>query len=124
MSSVYVLAPPTTGKVLFRTTCGDLEIELWAKETPKATRNFVQLCMEGYYDGCPFHRIVKDFIVQTGDPSGQGASPYGWLLVRKMTGYQEGKESRSTGSPSQTKSIRGCASTTEALSPWLTEAPK
>ena len=72
MSSVYILAPPTWGKVLLHTTCGDLEIELWAKETPKACRNFVQLSMEGYYDNCPINRIVKDFIVQTGDPTGQG----------------------------------------------------
>lgn len=54
------------------TTVGDIEIELWAKETPVACRNFVQLCMEGYYDDAPFHRIVKGFIVQGGDPSGTG----------------------------------------------------
>lgn len=41
-------------------------------QAPRACRNFVQLCMEGYYDDCLFHRIVKDFMVQTGDPTGTG----------------------------------------------------
>lgn len=48
-------------------------MELWSREAPKACRNFVQLCMEGYYDGTIFHRLVKGFIVQGGDPTGTGA---------------------------------------------------
>lgn len=72
MSSVYVLEPPTRGKVVLNTTCGPLDIELWPKEAPKAVRNFVQLCLEGYYDNTIFHRIIKDFIVQGGDPTGSG----------------------------------------------------
>ena len=72
MSNIYALAPQTAGKIVLHTTCGDMEIELWSKETPKACRNFVQLCMEKYYDGCIFYRVVKDFIVQTGDPTGEG----------------------------------------------------
>ncbi|XP_075215510.1 spliceosome-associated protein CWC27 homolog [Lycorma delicatula] len=72
MSSIYVQEPPTSGKILFKTTVGDLDIELWSKETPKACRNFVQLCLEGYYNGTIFHRVVKGFIVQGGDPTGTG----------------------------------------------------
>ncbi|KAI9190575.1 peptidyl-prolyl cis-trans isomerase CWC27 [Polychytrium aggregatum] len=72
MSSAYATEPPTKGKVIIHTSSGDLEIELWPKETPKACRNFVQLCMEGYYDGTIIHRVVKDFIVQGGDPTGTG----------------------------------------------------
>ena len=41
------------------TTAGDVEIELWSKEAPLACRNFVQLCMEGYYNATHFHRLVK-----------------------------------------------------------------
>ena len=72
MSSVYQLEPATEGKVLLTTTHGEIEIELWAKECPKACRNFVQLCLEGYYDGVIWHRIIKDFMIQTGDPTGTG----------------------------------------------------
>lgn len=61
-----------SGKVILHTTAGDIEIELWGKETPKTCRNFIQLCMEGYYDNTIFHRIVPGFIVQGGDPTGTG----------------------------------------------------
>lgn len=72
MSNIYIQEPPTHGKVLLITSVGDIEIELWAREAPKACRNFVQLCMEGYYNGTIFHRVVKKFIVQGGDPTGTG----------------------------------------------------
>ncbi|CAD5111989.1 DgyrCDS1243 [Dimorphilus gyrociliatus] len=72
MSNIYINEPPTRGKVLLVTTAGDIDVELWSKECPKACRNFVQLCMEGYYNDTIFHRMVKDFIVQGGDPTGTG----------------------------------------------------
>ncbi|KAH0453304.1 hypothetical protein IEQ34_017628 [Dendrobium chrysotoxum] len=72
MSSVYVLEPPTKGKVAVNTTMGPIDIELWPKEAPNAVRNFVQLCLEGYYDNTIFHRIIKSFVVQGGDPTGTG----------------------------------------------------
>lgn len=82
MSSIYVLEPPTKGKVIVNTTHGPLDIELWPKEAPKAVRNFVQLCLEGYFDNTVFHRIIKGFLVQGGDPtaSGTGFFPSLFLL--------------------------------------------
>nr|CAD7394170.1 unnamed protein product [Timema cristinae] len=59
-------------QVLLKTTVGDIDLELWSKEAPKACRNFIQLCLEGYYNGTIFHRVVKGFIVQGGDPTGTG----------------------------------------------------
>ncbi|KAL0279041.1 UNVERIFIED_CONTAM: hypothetical protein PYX00_000685 [Menopon gallinae] len=73
MSNIYIQEPPTLGKVLLITTVGEIDIELWAKETPKTCRNFIQLCMEGYYNGTIFHRVVKGFIAQGGDPTGTGS---------------------------------------------------
>ncbi|XP_007420183.1 peptidyl-prolyl cis-trans isomerase CWC27 homolog isoform X1 [Python bivittatus] len=73
MSNIYIQEPPTNGKVLLKTTAGDIDIELWSKEAPKACRNFLQLCMEGYYDNTIFHRVVPEFIVQGGDPTGTGS---------------------------------------------------
>ncbi|XP_053502140.1 spliceosome-associated protein CWC27 homolog isoform X1 [Ictalurus furcatus] len=72
MSNIYIQEPPTNGKVLIKTSAGDIDIELWSKEAPKACRNFIQLCMEGYYNGTIFHRVVPDFIIQGGDPTGTG----------------------------------------------------
>lgn len=76
MSTIYVLEPPTKGKVVLDTTHGPLDIELWPKEAPKAVRNFVQLCLEGYYDNTIFHRIIKSFLIQGGDPTGSGTGMY------------------------------------------------
>uniref|UniRef100_A0A914M7R1 Spliceosome-associated protein CWC27 homolog n=1 Tax=Meloidogyne incognita TaxID=6306 RepID=A0A914M7R1_MELIC len=72
MSSAYISEPKTKGKVCLETTLGPIDIELWSRECPLACRNFVQLCAEGYYNGCTFHRLVRNFIVQTGDPTGTG----------------------------------------------------
>jgi peptidyl-prolyl cis-trans isomerase SDCCAG10 len=66
MSKIYISEPPTNGKVVLRTSMGDIEIELWGKEAPLAVRNFIQLALEGQYNGIDFHRIVRGFIIQTG----------------------------------------------------------
>lgn len=72
MSTIYNLEPPPTAKVLLTTTSGDLLLELFAKQTPLACRNFLQHCLDGYYDGTLFHRLVPGFIVQGGDPTNTG----------------------------------------------------
>ncbi len=73
MSNIYIQEPPTDGKVILKTTIGDIEIELWPKQAPKACRNFVQLCLDGFYNQCPFHRVIPKFIAQTGDPKGNSS---------------------------------------------------
>ncbi|KJH46895.1 triose-phosphate isomerase [Dictyocaulus viviparus] len=65
-------SPDQAQEVVLHTTAGDIEIELWTKECPLACRNFIQLCMEKYYNGTVFHRMVKDYIIQGGDPTGTG----------------------------------------------------
>jgi peptidyl-prolyl cis-trans isomerase SDCCAG10 len=66
MSTVYATEPPTSGRVAVETTHGPLEVRLWCRECPATTRLFLQLCLDGYYDGMVFHRIVPGFLVQTG----------------------------------------------------------
>ncbi|KAI4181459.1 MAG: hypothetical protein L6R41_006603 [Letrouitia leprolyta] len=72
MSSLYNLEPQPTAKVLLETTSGDISLELFAKQTPLASRNFLQLCLDGYYDNTIFHRLVPGFVIQGGDPTGTG----------------------------------------------------
>eukprot|EP00397_Hematodinium_sp_SG-2012_P033448 GEMP01035741.1.p1 GENE.GEMP01035741.1~~GEMP01035741.1.p1 ORF type:complete len:391 (+),score=125.84 GEMP01035741.1:40-1212(+) len=72
MADVRAKEPDTVGKVVVHTTHGDLDIELWSKECPKACRNFVQLCMEGYYNNLIFHRLLPGFLIQGGCKKGTG----------------------------------------------------
>lgn len=64
--------PNKTYTATIETTKGTLRAELYAKEAPKTVNNFVFLSRDGFYNGIKFHRIIKDFMVQTGDPLGQG----------------------------------------------------
>ena len=59
---------------------GDITLEMYWKHTPTTCRNFAELANRGYYNGTKFHRIIKDFMIQGGDPTGTGrggASIYG-----------------------------------------------
>jgi len=66
MSQVYSTEPATTGHVVFETSHGPIDVHLFCKECPTTTRAFLQLCIDGYYDGLVFHRILSDFLIQTG----------------------------------------------------------
>ena len=60
------------------TSKGSIEIELFPQDAPKTVNNFVCLARDGYFDGTPFHRIVRGFVIQGGDPSGTGAGGPGY----------------------------------------------
>ena len=64
--------PTTTAKVVLLTTNGELEIDIWARQAPLAARNFIQLCLEDYYNNTIFHRMIPGFMIQGGDPTGTG----------------------------------------------------
>ena len=59
-------------QVEIKTSLGDIVVELY-NETPKHRDNFIKLAKEGYYDGVLFHRVIKDFMVQTGDGNSKTA---------------------------------------------------
>ncbi|KAJ7170871.1 peptidyl-prolyl cis-trans isomerase-like 3 [Mycena crocata] len=58
--------------VTLHTTLGELKLEIFCEAVPKTAENFLALCASNYYDGCIFHRNIKGFMVQTGDPTGSG----------------------------------------------------
>lgn len=58
---------------VMRTSCGDIEFDLLEEKAPKTVNSFVFLSQEGFYDGLIFHRIVGNFVIQGGDPDGQGS---------------------------------------------------
>ncbi len=62
------------------TDLGDIVLELYADKVPSTVNNFVFLAREGFYDGCTFHRVIKDFMVQGGDPTGTGRGGPGYTF--------------------------------------------
>ena len=62
-------------KIKIQTSLGDIIVRLY-DETPRHRDNFVKLAQEGYFDGTLFHRVIKDFMIQGGDPDSKG-SPAG-----------------------------------------------
>lgn len=71
------------------TTLGIISVELYFQHAPKTCANFLELARIGYYDGTIFHRIIRDFIIQGGDPTGTGKggkdSIYGGLFEDEIT---------------------------------------
>jgi len=95
----------------FETNDGNFEITLNAKDAPKTVNNFVYLAKDGFYDGLTFHRIIKDFMVQGGDPLGDGTGGPGYTVPAEIglkhtkgavatarTGDQSNPERASSGS--------------------------
>lgn len=58
--------------IILHTNKGDIEIALFPEAAPKAVENFRSLAQDGYYDGVIFHRVIPDFMIQGGDPTGTG----------------------------------------------------
>jgi cyclophilin family peptidyl-prolyl cis-trans isomerase len=61
-----------TYNATIHTEFGNIELQLYADKAPKAVTNFVELAKSGFYDGLTFHRTVSDFVIQGGDPRGDG----------------------------------------------------
>lgn len=60
-------------RAVLKTNHGDIKIALFPEQAPKTVANFLGLAKKGYYDGIIFHRVIKDFMIQGGDPTGTGA---------------------------------------------------
>jgi len=72
------LDPSKTYTATIQTNRGDIVIDLYADKVPNTVNNFVALARDGFYDGVKFHRVIADFMVQGGDPSGSGRGGPGY----------------------------------------------
>ena len=75
------LEPPPAGtRVVFETSCGEFEVELDPRAAPRTSASFAYLAEEGLYDGTAFHRVAPDFVIQGGDPLGDGTGGPGYFV--------------------------------------------
>lgn len=75
-----------TYSVTVETDKGTIEIDLFAGEAPRTVNNFVFLAREGFYDGVTFHRVIPDFMIQGGDPTGSGMGGPGYRFEDEFAG--------------------------------------
>jgi cyclophilin family peptidyl-prolyl cis-trans isomerase len=77
----------SSGKI--ETSKGTLSFELYDDDAPIAVANFKKLVSSGYYDGLSFHRVIPNFMVQTGCPDGTGAGGPGWSIPCETNGLKQ-----------------------------------
>ncbi len=73
-----VIDPTRRYTAIFKTEHGDIRVRLFADQAPQTVNNFVFLAREGFYNGTTFHRVIRDFMVQGGDPTGTGTGGPGY----------------------------------------------
>ncbi len=73
-----------TYKATIKTNKGDITARLFADESPNTVNNFVFLAREGFYDGVIFHRVIKGFMLQGGDPTGTGTGGPGYRFADEL----------------------------------------
>ena len=79
-----IIDPAKSYQATIRTAKGDIVCELYAKEAPQTVNNFVYLTNAGFYNGLTFHRVVAGFVIQGGDPLGNGTGGPGYTVPAEI----------------------------------------
>jgi len=110
-------------RIVLETTQGNIEVELMPEIAPKACENFTELAIEGYYNGIAFHRVIKGFMIQGGDPTGTGRGgaskwevPFEDEVVQSVTFDRAGMLAMANAGPDSNGSQFFI---TTAPAPWL-----
>jgi peptidyl-prolyl cis-trans isomerase B (cyclophilin B) len=101
------------------TNRGPIQIELFDEDAPKTVENFKKLAGDGFYDGVIFHRVIKDFMIQGGDPTGTGTGGPGYTFEDEFNQHRivRGALAMANAGPN-TNGSQFFIVTTEAA-PWL-----
>ena len=83
----YVLLKPPV--MVIETNHGDIECELFLEKTPETAGNFEKLMLDGFYDGLTFHRVIPDFMIQGGDPKGDGTGGPGYSIDDEASALEQ-----------------------------------
>jgi peptidyl-prolyl cis-trans isomerase B (cyclophilin B) len=102
-----------------RTSEGPITIELFDEDAPKTVQNFKKLASDGFYDGVIFHRVIKDFMIQGGDPTGTGTGGPGYTFEDEFNDHKivRGALAMANAGPDTNGSQFFIVTTPEA--PWL-----
>ena len=103
----YDAPPPQTidatkvSRATLETSCGDIVIRLDPRRAPRTVNNFVFLAREGFYDGLTFHRVVRGYVIQAGDPDGDGNGGPGYTFADELPpdGYPPGAVAMANSGP-------------------------
>ncbi len=76
-------------KAIIKTEKGDMTVQFYDKDAPNTVANFLKLAKSGYYDGVTFHRVINDFVIQGGDPTGTGAGGPGYIIDCELDGENQ-----------------------------------
>jgi peptidyl-prolyl cis-trans isomerase B (cyclophilin B) len=106
-------------QVTLHTNHGPVAVELFDEDAPKTVENFLKLSRDGFYDGLTFHRIIKDFMIQGGDPQGTGTGGPGYTFEDEFNQHkvERGALAMANAGPN-TNGSQFFVVTTEAA-PWL-----
>jgi peptidyl-prolyl cis-trans isomerase B (cyclophilin B) len=90
---------PRMTKTTMQTNHGTIELELFDEDAPKTVENFTKLARDGFYDGVIFHRVIPDFMIQGGDPTGTGTGGPGYSVPAEFndTKHERGIVSMARG---------------------------
>jgi peptidyl-prolyl cis-trans isomerase B (cyclophilin B) len=104
---------------VLHTNHGPVELELFDEDAPKTVENFRKLAGDGFYDGVIFHRVIKDFMIQGGDPTGTGTGGPGYTFEDEFNDHkvERGALAMANAGPNTNGSQFFIVTTGEA--PWL-----
>jgi peptidyl-prolyl cis-trans isomerase B (cyclophilin B) len=108
-----------TTNATLHTNHGSIEVELYAEDAPTTVGNFLKLAADGFYDGVVFHRVIPDFMIQGGDPTGTGTGGPGYQFEDEINDHrvERGALAMANAGPN-TNGSQFFIVTTEAA-PWL-----
>ncbi len=106
-------------QAIIRTNHGPINVELFPDDAPKTVANFVKLTNDGFYDGVVFHRVIPDFMIQGGDPTGTGSGGPGYSFEDEFNDHkvERGALAMANAGPN-TNGSQFFIVTTDAA-PWL-----
>jgi cyclophilin family peptidyl-prolyl cis-trans isomerase len=99
-----VIDPARSYTATIHTSKGDITANLYAADAPQTVNNFVFLARAGFYDGVTFHRVIRDFMIQGGDPTGTGSGGPGYRFADELEssrkhGYKAGTLAMANAGP-------------------------